>query len=215
MRLVTMSSFMDAVRGIQARCGTWATVKLYYSTFYALRTALALGKICAFHVGSSSFSVRAVAGHTPIPGVDRGTHKTVLNSFNREYPSHQILSQLIDLKNPLDWLVERREEANYRQARFSEPDFSSEFDFVESTGLRATLSTYLADPTSLYVFDPDHAIVAYPLRALQVVGDQLLLAGTTPSLSADEQDFLKSKASDKSGNLTALIREMKRLKLLN
>jgi hypothetical protein len=207
-------SFMDALRGIQARCGTWATVKLYYSTFYTLRAALALGKVCAFHVGSSSFSVKAIAGETPRSCADKGTHKTVMNTFNREYPAHSLVSQQIDLQNPLDWLVDRREAVNYRHARFSEPDFPQEFDFVIEGGLRRTLATYLADSTLLYVFDPDHAIVAYPLRALQMIGDQMLAATIPLSLSSEEQSFLKSKASDKSGNLTALVEEMKRLKLV-
>lgn len=208
-------SFMDALRGIQSCCGTWATVKLYYSTFYTLRAALALGKICTFHVGHPSFVVKAISGQTPSSCTDKGTHKTVLNTFNREYPNHSLVSQQIDLQNALDWLVDKRETANYHLARFNDPDFSQEFNFINKQGLRMTLGTYLADPTFLYVFDPDHAIVAYPLRALQVIGDQMLAAAIPLSLSVDEQAFLKSKASDKSGNLAALVKEMKRLKLLN
>ncbi|HEY1173330.1 MAG TPA: hypothetical protein VGH19_18315 [Verrucomicrobiae bacterium] len=208
-------SFMDALRGIQSECGTWATVKLYYSAFYTLRSALALGKICAFHVGHSSFSVKAIAGQTPSSCTDRGTHKSVLNTFNREYPGHALVSQQIDLQNALDWLVDKREAANYQQARFSEPEFSPEFDFVNRQGLRKTLGTYLSDTSLLYVFDPDHAIVAYPLRALQMIGDQMLAAAIPMALSPEEESFLKSKASDKVGNLTALVSEMKRLRLLS
>lgn len=207
-------SFMDAIRGIQSRCSTWATVKLYYSTFYTLRTALALRRICAFHVGNSSFSIKAIAGQSPVSCTDRGTHKTVLNTFNREYPNHSLVSQTIDLQNPLDWLIDRRESVNYRQARFSEPDFSKDFDFIGRTGLRKAVATYLDDSTLLYVFDPDHAIVSYPLHALKVIGNQILAEAIPLSLSSNEQSFLKSKAADKSGNLTALVEEMKRLKLV-
>ena len=207
-------SFMDALRGIRSNCSTWATVKLYYSTFYTLRAALALGRVCAFHVGSSSFVVKAIAGQHPVSCTDKGTHKTVINTFQREYPGHLLVSQKIDLESALDWLMAKREAANYLRARFNEPAFPEGFDFLISRGLRKTLETYINDLKWLYTFDPDHAIVAYPLRVLQLIGEQMLNAAIPLSLSVDERSFLKSQASDKSGNLTALVGEMRRLGLL-
>lgn len=207
-------SFMDAIRGTQSQCFTWATVKLYYSVFYALRAALALDKYCIFHVRRSAFSIRATPGSAPVPSVDRGTHQTVMNTFSREYPGHFLNSQLIDLKEPLDWLLEMREHANYQQARFAEPESGPEFDRLIAIGIRKALATYISDGSPLYVFDPDHAIVAFPLRVLQITGGELLAASVPLGLSSEEIAFLSTLASDRSGKFATLVQEMKRLGLL-
>jgi hypothetical protein len=110
--------------------------------------------------------------------------------------------------------MNKREAVNYRKARFSEPDGGEEFDFVNKYGLRKALQAYLNESSSLYVFDPDHAIISYPLRALQKVGDHLLTAAIHPTLSKEEKHFLQSLASDKDGKLSMLLLEMKRIQLL-
>ena len=126
-----------------------------------------------------------------------------------------MLTQQIELKDAVDWLMDKRESANYGDPRFSEPDSRSELQFIAGRGIRQTLNAYLADMSSLYVFDPDHAMVAYPLRALQMIGDQLLASGITGGLAQDEQQFLKLSVKDGSGFLTMLVAEMKRLKLVS
>ena len=55
----------DAIQGIRHNLFTWATVKLYYATFYACRALLALDDICIFYLGSKPFRIEAIAGNTP------------------------------------------------------------------------------------------------------------------------------------------------------
>ena len=64
-----------------------------------------------------------------------------------------------------------------------------------------------------YVFDPDHAIVAYPLRALALIGAQLVAVGPA-GVTREEQGFLQSRAKDSSGFLSVLLSEMRRLTLV-
>jgi len=206
-------SLLDALHGIHKGFYTWATVKLYYSVFYVFRASLAVDDICAFHIDKSSFSVLAQAGQSPVSCTERGTHKTVMKSFERQNSGHPLVSQQIDLIDAVEWMVERRESANYRDVRFSEPNHQPALKYVIESGLRRTLNAYLAETSTLYVFDPDHALVAYPLRALQLIGNQLASAGVI-EVSKDEQEFLKSRTRDQSGNLPALLSEMERLTLL-
>jgi hypothetical protein len=206
-------TFLDALHGINKGFYTWATVKLYYSVFYTFRASLAFGDVCAFHVDRTSFTVTARAGDAPVSCTERGTHKTVMKTFERRNPGHVLVSQQIDLEDAVDWMVEKRESANYRVVRFGEPDCEAEFEHVAANGLRRTLNAYLSETTLLYVFDPDHAIVAYPLRALQLVGSQLARGGIIVP-SEDEQSFLRGRARDQAGNLPLLITEMERLNLL-
>jgi hypothetical protein len=206
-------SFLDALNGMKKGFYTWATVKLYYSVFYAFRASLALNNVCIFHVSRPHYIVDAQPGHTPASCIEPGTHRLVLKTFQQRNPTHLLMSQQIDLEDAIDWLIDKRESANYGNARFSEPDTRRELDFIIENGIRETLSVYLTEETSMYVFDPDHAMVAYPLRALQSVGDQLVTA--IPSgVTVNEQLFLKACARDAAGPLASLLSEMKRLTLV-
>jgi hypothetical protein len=207
-------SFLDALNGIKKAFYTWATVKLYYSVFYSFRASLALSDVCAFHVERPHFIVLAQPGEAPVSCTDSGTHKVVLKSFQSRNPNHLLVSQKIGLDEAVDWLIDKREAANYGEPRFTEPDSISEFDFIVSRGMRKTLNAYLSEKSSLYVFDPDHAIVAFPLRTLQLIGDQMMATFPTSGVAVDEQRFLKASARDDSGYLSQLVSEMRRLTLI-
>jgi hypothetical protein len=208
-------SFLDALNGIKSGFCTWATAKLYYTIFYAFRASLALDDVCTFHVSRPHYIVRARQGELPISCAESGTHKAVLKAFQRQNPSHSLLSQQIELKDAVDWLMEKRESANYGDPRFSEPDSRNELQFIAGRGIRQTLNAYLADKSSLYVFDPDHAMVAYPLRTLQSIGVQLATKGVIGGLAQEEQQFLKLHARDGSGSLSMLVAEMKHVKIIS
>lgn len=203
-------SFVDALHGMLSGFYTWTTVKLYYSVFYSLRAALAANGICIFHVRNTACVIEAAAGKMPDLSRDAGTHKTVLRAFQRLYSQHPLQSQDIGIENPLDWLMRLREEANYINARFIEPSAPDGFAFVARRGVRTMINAYLEEATGLYVFDPDHAIVAFPLRALQLVGEGITTGGLLRP-SEEEMKFIVSRARDESGSYSKLVHEMKRL----
>ena len=76
-----------------------------------------------------------------------------------------LLSQPIGVEDPLDWLMNLREDANYKVARFVEPDIPEHFLKLSKIGIRRACQAYLTD--KIYLFDPDHAILAYPLALLE------------------------------------------------
>ena len=55
-------SIGDAIGGIQRELLTWATVKLYYATFYACRAMLALDGVCIFYIGTKLLFLRQSLG---------------------------------------------------------------------------------------------------------------------------------------------------------
>jgi hypothetical protein len=207
-------SFLDALSGISKGFYTWSVVKLYYSVFYSLRASLAIDNVCAFHVNGSPFSVVAQPGQNPMSSTDRGTHKTVLKTFERNNPNHPLVSQQIDLEDPVDWIVAKRESANYGDPRFSEPDSRDELEYVAAHGLRKVLAGYVAEPSLLYVFDPEHAMIAYPLRALQLIGDQVLAVSPLVPSEA-EKLFLRRHCKDNSGLYSFIVAELERFGLLD
>lgn len=116
----------DALRGISQNFFTWATVKLYYATFYSCQALLALDDICVFYVNNKPFSIEVKAGSSP--QIKKGqTHKIVLNEFRRQGVVPRLISQNIEYVDPLDWLMTKREEANYKVAKFQEPNNPKHF----------------------------------------------------------------------------------------
>lgn len=157
----------DALRGIRQNFFTWATVKLYYATFYSCRALLALDDICIFYMGKKPFSIEVKAGNSPQTKGRNTTHKIVLNEFRSQGIAPRLISQDIEYVDPLTWLMTKREEANYNVAKFQEPNIPKHFQKIIDSGIRQTVTSYLQDSSDLYLFDADHAIVAYPLKTLQ------------------------------------------------
>jgi hypothetical protein len=193
-------SFVDALCSIEKGFFSWATVKLYYSVFYALRSRLALGGDCIFYVVKSPRVLSAKPGSvtTNLTGT---THKAVLSRFRHNYPGDYFLSQDIGGSPPLDWFIERREETKYTSSRFCEPNAPSHFEFARGSNTRKMLSAYTTD--DLYVFDEQHAMVAFPFKLLRDLRVRLAANNLSP-LHTAETEFLKASIRDRSGPLVSV-----------
>jgi hypothetical protein len=162
-----------------------------------LRSLLALDGICIFYVNTKAFAIQAQAGQSPRKRNGQ-THKIVLEEFKNQNPGHLLLSQTIEYKDPLNWLMEKREHANYKIAKFCEPHIPSHFIKIVSNGLRLAIKDYLNDSLNLYLFDPDHAMLAYPLRVIQIAYQKINTPGAF-SLRKSEIQYLCKLFKDKSG----------------
>lgn len=195
-------SFADAVRGVQQCFYSWATVKTYYCLFYALRARLALHGFGIVYEGKKARGFDASPG-TTFEKLSGNTHKVVLDRFAKKFPAHVLVSQTIGTLSPLDWMMERREAANYRDGRFCEPLAPAHFSRIESIGLRKALNAYCSDKTLLYAFDPEHAILAFPLAVLHDVQNELR-GRTNLRMESEALSFLRTGLKDSSGGLVML-----------
>lgn len=197
-------SLGDALCGITRGLFTWSTVKLYYSVFYALRARLALMGVCLFYIGTRPYSISAQVGE--IAKKEKGqTHKLVINLFRRHNLDPLILSQPIGFEDPLDWLMNLREEANYKTPRFTEPDTPEHFIKLSKIGIRKACHAYLSDTTAVYLFDPDHAILAYPLILLERSFIEFQTRGVCVQ-KKDDMIFMQGLFSDDKGPLSNVIK---------
>ena len=187
----------EAVQGLHRRQFTWATVKLYYSVFYLARATLALSGTCIFYVNKTPYTWISAAGDAPKKRSGT-THKVVLDAFKTHLPGHVLVSQPIGVDDPYEWLAARREAANYKLARFSEPDAPAHFKIVEKHGVRQPLRDYLADDVHLFTFDPDHAMLSLPVAAIKAVL-VLLRQSTGAGLSVDDCAFVARQCFDRAG----------------
>jgi hypothetical protein len=133
------------------------------------------------------------------------THEVVLDQFRRLFPGSSFLSQPIDLQPPLEWLRDRREEVNYTNPRFIEPNAPEHFRGVVKIGVRKATLAYLSDNGITYLFDPDHAMLAFPLMFWRDTVASSRNAGIRDTI-AEEISFLTASFSDKNGPLSELIR---------
>jgi hypothetical protein len=133
------------------------------------------------------------------------THAVVLDEFARLAPNSPFLSQTIDLQPPLQWLCRRREDANYKNARFEEPNTPEYFRRVAATGVRKAVGAYLGSGGLTYLFDPDHAMLAYPLAFWRDTIRDARAAGLPDTIAA-EIEFLGAAFSDATGPLSELNR---------
>lgn len=193
-------SIGEAIQGADRGFFTWSTVKLYYASFYLFRALLGLNNICLFYDGSKPYLWTALPGQLPRKGKDN-THKAVINEFRASGIVTSLLSQQIGLQDPLSWLIERREDANYNLVKFTEPVTPDHFREIDRIGLRRAVRAYVTDTTFIYAFDKDHAILAYPIEILKEVLKQVRMHPLGYDLPIDDRRFLASLYLDAMGPL--------------
>lgn len=197
-------SLGEAIDGLTTCRFTWATVKLYYSVFYIARARLAADGIALVQDGRPAYSFRCVPSTPPEPR-GNNTHEAVLSTFANELSHHRLLTSTIDGKQPLEWLADRRVDANYRISRFGDPTPISHFSSISPTSIRVAVETYVDD--ILFAFDRDHAMLAFPIQLLM---DALTFAASRgidvpASLSGAEANYLQGLFKDKKGPLPKLV----------
>jgi hypothetical protein len=76
---------------------------------------------------------------------------------------------------------------------------------LERYTLRQLVAAYLGDASVQYEFDPDHAMLAYPLRTLTVLRDELV---TQSSYTVEEEVrvVLRGLFRDRSGALPEMMK---------
>lgn len=198
-------SICDAVRGIQGQLHSWATTKLYYSVFYGVRALMAARGRGVFYERKKPRRLHAVPGAEVTQPKGATSHATVLGMFSQEMPGHALLDQPIELLLPPLWLMQKREEANYRQCRFGDPVAPAHFRGVSRMGLRRALEAYVSDDSTLYAFVPDHAMLAYPILVLQQCSE-VAKREQWFRLQPEDLAFLEQTSRDAAGPLPSLIR---------
>lgn len=183
---------------------SWATIKLYYSDYYLLRGMLALARFCIFYEGSKPTTLQAIPGDVAKRAGGRRnatTHGVVIEAAKTHLAYITALSQDIAGDNPLDWIRERREEANYWHARLPEPAAPTCMRICERYGIRQLVANYLADTKLTYAFDPDHAMLAYNLLLWRYLRDELERVGQFAMIEDEDFIYLRSLFFDRDGPL--------------
>ncbi|WP_234191977.1 hypothetical protein [Pseudacidovorax sp. NFM-22] len=196
----------DAIQAIQNELFSWSTVKLYYAVFYALRATLAAHKYAIiYHVvgqKGTPYRLRAAPGEVPAK-LSGNTHKVILQQYSTHFPGAPMVTQLIGTDTPFDWIMDRREEVNYKIAKFREPEAPTCFKKIASENLRRLLPAYINDSSATFAFDPEHAILALPIAAIQTAKAAFAAKVPPTSLTAGDASFLAGLFRDRHGQILA------------
>ena len=165
----------DSLRGADAGFHTWATVKSYYCAFYCVRSILASNHIMLLHSEKKLYEVTSVPGQ--IPRRRNGTtHENCWSILFEKFPNN-ILNSEIGLVSGHTWLRSLREHAIYTNHKFWEPIVPGHYAKLDTLGVARCLNAYLKVQPDL-AFDPDHAIVAFPVRCIVEARQRLAQSGT-------------------------------------
>ena len=105
--------------------------------------------------------------------------------------------------------MDLRDEANYKNARFIEPNIPPHFVKIVNGSIRLACQSYLSDNTGLYAFDHEHAILAYPLEVIKWTL-KLSHERRQPPYKSDDMPFLRELLSDKNGPMSYFLRIMEK-----
>lgn len=175
-------SLSDAVNSLYNKRHSWTVIKLYYSVFFLLRCSLATKKI-AFLKNNGIYTLNLSVGEKPVRRDGgkhngqriSGDHNTTIVTFISMFSDTDILlTNNINERNVYEWLMELRNQVNYRERTFTEPQnkyFSS--NLFEKDKFKTQIETYLNDDIPIYCFDEDHCALATPLKLATIVRQQM------------------------------------------
>lgn len=199
-------SYADAMNGIRGGYYSWATVKLYYSVFYSLRSILSSDDVCLFYIGAKPYSIH-VEDEGKAKKESGNTHKVIIKMYESSYQYDPIVTQQIDMQNPLAWLAEKREQCNYKNARFFEPSIPCYYNKIMND-LSVNVRVYFQDLDFLYAFDKDHAIIALPTMIIKKAIDKYSARFNMPH---EDVHYLSGLFDALEGDYSAVTSEIEKL----
>ena len=203
----------DALRGIGADYYSWSIVKLYYSVFYSIRGSICIDNMCFFYHNKKPYILEASPGsfasRVPIPKKERTTHGVAIALFKYIYNNTPLIGQQIDNEEVVDWIKKHREEINYKNLKFSEPEIPAPLGIVSNHTCRDLLEAYINDTKYDYEYDRDHAIIAYPVRLWYSLRKKMDYSGGY-LLNDDEIKYLQKIFRDKVGPISCISEVIKK-----
>lgn len=195
----SLQSYLQGLLGLHKSHETWSMVKFYYACFYMLRADLLYNNYSTLRC-KNIYTLELKLNEKPKKKTGnefRGDHKATIKIYKDAFPAEILLSQAIDGKNPLDWLVEKREWVNYRRKDFIDgqgmPGLSD-----ESQSYPSQIESCCQDDIPIFCFDPDVACLTYPTKFIQSK-----IRRYDPARSLLASVLSEFDARDRSGSIVA------------
>ena len=170
-------SFAEGLDSVSRKNYTWATIKLYYSVYFGLRTSLLCRNIVLVRAAKHLYKFKIALGEQydkPKEMTDHGgTIHTYVDLFQR---TDFFCSNPLENQNAYFWLKDCREIVNYKDGVFHDPETTSIWNNIianiNQNGINKVLSL-LIDEKERYCFSPEYAILAIPLNRILTVAQEV------------------------------------------
>lgn len=189
--------FVNAIAGLEKHRTTWPIVQLYYSVYFCLNSILASEKTAIVRRGKSPFQISL--NPYRVLTIKKSAHDALIKVFQQVFPGHFLISQDIEGESSLVWMKALREKFNYQTPGFIEPNVPDCLEYFYEHGSRRLLSAYFERPEHL-AFDPDHAVISFPVLCLKTTCDVVKCA------SVEKLDYCKRVAVDSKGPIPEIER---------
>lgn len=185
-------TLLNALNSLDEKLFSWATVKLYYSVFYNLRSCLAVKGVGLFRWERDAFYLAYdKTNFQKMDGLHKSDHKGVIFLQEKYFStSDKLLQSKVESKFPYYWLMDQREFVNYKHKTFEEPNtpffWSQIKSILEEKDINYLIDLYLNDIDLNYCFDEDHSILATPLQRLKQTCQDFDNSGVHDYLESDK-----------------------------
>ncbi|HMS98131.1 MAG TPA: HEPN domain-containing protein [Saprospiraceae bacterium] len=196
-------SLTESLSNYNNRLYSWAVIKAYYSIFYMIKADFALKDFalirhkCIYYLQAKDGSVLITKGRTNRNRTDySGDHKSALNYYIDLFSNSDILlSQEIDGMNAYQWLMKKREQVNYQERDFKEPDHPVFLDYINSRIIAGELlkliEEIIGDTGHILTFQPEFAPIAIPMRRALLTKKSFFDNGIADILTQVQIDHFK------------------------
>lgn len=196
----SLISFAEAYVRIKHNSYSWPTIELYYSVYYATRAFLNAYDYAILRAERRLFFIKARPNESFKKCQNTTDHKATFEILQRFFKNDYLLSNQIDNMNAYDWIMARREDVNYRDRSFKDPDSP---DFWETINRELTQETVkevieklTSDSTGLYVFQPDYAVLGVPIKRIMLTADAIRSLGISAGFVKRQTEYVSSLLFD-------------------
>ena len=191
-------SFIGACNDLDLNNRSWAIIKLYYSLFYTIRARLCSRRHGLLRNKSWYHFDINFCGIAPIRlngrrDRYRNDHECALHLYEDIFSGSDVLiSNLVDGLPPFSWMMDLRNIANYRVARFPDPEFpldvTAKIGLVDASALEKIIDDNIVDSANILLFQPEYAWIAIPMKQLLAGYADLALRGQSIALPVDQYE---------------------------
>ncbi len=207
-------SYMECISALQNNLFSWATVRLYYSVFYAIKAYLACNGIAILRAERKLYYIKTKENEFFKRCADTTDHKGTILTLCKLFKNNDLLlSNDIDGVNVYQWMMRRREEVNYRDMDFHDPnapefwtDISNE---IKSQGIKKVIDKLVNDDW-LYCFQDEYAVLGIPTKRLILTVDEIHRRSKFIDIDDDKKQLIDEMSSVLSENSTQAIEIWKR-----
>jgi hypothetical protein len=168
-------TLLQAIADLESGNRLWATVKLYYSVFYALRVELHINGFSMVRCGKVFTSDRKQGSLLKrYNNSEKGDHGIAISLVTKHLSQTDILLDAkLEDKTTYLWMKNLREIVQYKMRTPPETVDYDPFFPRDQISISDQIDLFLQDRDPYYCFDPDFAALAIPIKRLQLTSSHV------------------------------------------